>query len=170
MSSDQVIFEMWSKGSRRFTSRGLTRRLSIGPENIHFHGPMNTRRRGVDILHDPVWNKDLAFEGHERDRLGLRGLLPVSIQSIEAQVQRVLRELDQESDDIHKNLFLSDLQNRNETLFNRVLVDNVRICKNGKGGRWLCSINFSSSSGGKDCAVGVYSNCRSSLPRVRVSV
>jgi hypothetical protein len=104
---------------------------------------MNTRRRGVDILHDPVWNKDLAFEGHERDRLGLRGLLPVSIQSIEAQVQRVLRELDQESDDIHKNLFLSDLQNRNETLFNRVLVDNVRICKNGKGGRWLCSIKFS---------------------------
>lgn len=98
---------------------------------------MNTRRRGVDILHDPVWNKDLAFEGHERDRLGLRGLLPVSVQSIEAQVQRVLRELDQETDDIHKNLFLSDLQNRNETLFNRVLVDNVRFCMDDNGDRLL---------------------------------
>lgn len=121
--------------------RCLARRLSIGPETIHFHGPMHTRRRGVDILHDPVWNKDLAFEGYERDRLGLRGLLPVSVQSIETQVQRILRELDQEPDDIHKNLFLTDLQNRNETLFNRVLVDNVRFCK-GSSYHVLVALRF----------------------------
>lgn len=103
--------------------------LSIGADHTYFQGPLITNRNKIDILHDPIWNKDLAFEYHERDRLGLRGLLPVALQSIEMQVQRVMRELEEEPDDIHRNIFLSDLQNRNETLFNRVLADHVCFYK-----------------------------------------
>lgn len=103
----------------------LVKKMSIGANTTYFHGPLHTNRRNSDILHDPIWNKDLAFEVHERDRLGLRGLLPSAVQTIEQQIERCLRELENEPDDIHKNLLLSDLQNRNETLFNRLLADNV---------------------------------------------
>ena len=38
--------------------------------------PLRTKKHGIDILHDPLWNKSLAFDNSERDRLGLRGLIP----------------------------------------------------------------------------------------------
>lgn len=100
-------------------------RLSIESKGSYFLRPLHPRKTGIDILHDPVWNKDLAFEYYERDRLRIRGLLPVALQSMQAQVERVMRELQEEPDNVRRNLILSDIQNRNETLFHRVLVDNV---------------------------------------------
>jgi len=76
-------------------------------------------------LQDPLWNKDTAFSYEERDRLGLRGLLPPVVRTIEEQVAVVMDHMDQEPTDVDKNMYLQDLANRNETLYYRTLVDNI---------------------------------------------
>lgn len=86
---------------------------------------LRTRQYGVDILHDPLWNKGTAFDLEERDRLGLRGLLPPDVRSIEQQVTRVKAHMDSEPTNEAKNLYLQDLANRNETLYYRTLVENI---------------------------------------------
>ena len=48
-----------------------------------------THKRGVDILHDPVLNKGTATPTNERERLGLRGLLPPRVVPMEVQLQRI---------------------------------------------------------------------------------
>lgn len=86
---------------------------------------LRTRQYGVDILHDPLWNKGTAFDLEERDRLGLRGLLPPDVRTIEQQVARVMSHMDEEPNNEAKNLYLQDLANRNETLYYRTLVENI---------------------------------------------
>lgn len=80
---------------------------------------------GVDLLHNPVMNKGTAFSEVERDQLGLRGLLPPRIFSHEEQVKRVLGNVRRKSSDFEKYLYMTDLQDRNETLFYRVVMDHV---------------------------------------------
>ena len=88
--------------------------------------PLKTKKTGIDILHDPLWNKSLAFSYSERDRLGLRGLLPPTVRTLEDQVARCLGHLRSYPDPVSKNIYLQDLHSRNETLYHRLLVDNVR--------------------------------------------
>ena len=80
---------------------------------------------GSDILHDSLWNKGTGFTEYERSHLGLRGLLPPAYRDLEQQKKRVLRHLDTETTNEKKNLYLQDLQARNETLYFRVLVDHI---------------------------------------------
>lgn len=79
----------------------------------------------MDVLHDPLWNKGMAFQLEERDRLGLRGLLPPAVKTLPMQVERVLQHLKSLPDDVQKNLYLQDLHGRNETLYHRVLTDHI---------------------------------------------
>ena len=81
--------------------------------------------RGVKLLHDPVRNKGTAFSATERDALGLRGLLPPRILSEEAQVARAMEIIGQKPTDLEKYIYLVSLQDRNENLFYRVLMDNI---------------------------------------------
>lgn len=90
-----------------------------------FVKPLRTPQRGSDILHDPLWNKGTAFNYQERDALGLRGLLPPCERTMEQQVDRVRRQLDALPDALAKNLYLQDLHNSNETLYFRMLTDNI---------------------------------------------
>ena len=56
--------------------------------------PLNAKKaRGLDILNDPLWNKGTAFSVPERDRLGLKGLLPPVIKTIEEQRDGFLRKM-----------------------------------------------------------------------------
>lgn len=82
-------------------------------------------RRGIDLLHDPALNKSTAFTDAERDALGLRGLLPPRIFSIEEQQRRVMENFDRKESDLERYIFLLALQDRNETLFYRTLVDHI---------------------------------------------
>mmetsp|Transcript_24173 Transcript_24173/g.33150 ORF Transcript_24173/g.33150 Transcript_24173/m.33150 type:complete len:597 (+) Transcript_24173:1755-3545(+) len=85
--------------------------------------PLKTKKSGIDILHDPLWNKSMAFDMSERDRLGLRGLIPPAVRTLEDQILRTIDHLRSQPNDVAKNLFLQELHNRNETLYHRILVD-----------------------------------------------
>src|SRR5690349_2863676 len=85
----------------------------------------NGFRRGADLLRDPALNKGTAFSAPERDALGLRGLLPPRICTIEEQIVRVLENLRRKESPLEKYIFLRSLQGRNETLFYRVLIDHL---------------------------------------------
>ena len=87
--------------------------------------PLKTNQYGIDILHDPLWNKGTAFSMAERDRLGIRGLLPPVAKSLELQRDRVMQHLDSQENDIKRNMYLQDLHSRNETLYFNVLVNNI---------------------------------------------
>jgi len=80
---------------------------------------------GVKLLHDPLRNKGSAFTEAERDALGLRGLLPPHVHSIAQQEKRVLGNLRSRASDLDRYLYLIALQDRNETLFYRVLMDHI---------------------------------------------
>ena len=81
--------------------------------------------RGLELLRNPLLNKGTAFTEAERDKLGLRGLLPPKVHTMEEQVQRVMGNYRRRGDDLDRYLFLTDLQDRNETLFYRVIIDNL---------------------------------------------
>ncbi len=80
---------------------------------------------GVEILHDPGRNKGTAFTEEERDAFGLRGLLPPRVCSQEVQVQRVMENYRRKSNDLERFIHMISLQDRNETLFYRVVVDHL---------------------------------------------
>ncbi|HTU17548.1 MAG TPA: NAD-dependent malic enzyme [Gemmataceae bacterium] len=78
--------------------------------------------RGTELLHNPRLNKGTAFPEAEREALGLVGLLPEGVDTEELQLQRVRLQLDQKTSDIEKYVFLSSLQDNNETLFYKALM------------------------------------------------
>ena len=78
--------------------------------------------RGQDVLRDPARNKGTAFTPEERLKYGLEGLLPPAVTTMELQVARRHAEIANLEDDLLKYLVLSDLQARNETLFDAVLM------------------------------------------------
>ncbi|MCX5888515.1 MAG: NAD-dependent malic enzyme [Deltaproteobacteria bacterium] len=80
---------------------------------------------GAALLRDPVLNKDAAFTEAEREQLGLRGLLPARVQTMEEQVMRTVENFRRKPNDIEKYLFLIGLQDRNKTLFYRVVIDYI---------------------------------------------
>ena len=77
---------------------------------------------GISLLHDPVFNKGTAFTDKERDALGLRGLLPPRVNTQETQMDRVLGNLRKKTSDLEKYICLEALQDRNETLFYRIVL------------------------------------------------
>ena len=81
--------------------------------------------RGIELLHDPLLNKSTAFNDAERDALGLRGLLPPRIFSMAEQQRRVMENFARKESDLERYIFLVALQDRNETLFYRTLVDHI---------------------------------------------
>jgi len=81
--------------------------------------------RGADLLHDPLYNRGTGFSAAERQAFGLRGLLPARVLSLEDQVARILENLRKKPTDLEKYVYLNDLVDRNETLFYRVLIDNL---------------------------------------------
>lgn len=81
--------------------------------------------RGVKILHDPVRNKGTAYTEAERDYLKLRGLLPPRVHTLAEQELRVLGNIRRKPTDLERYLYLVSLQDRNETLFYRVVMNNI---------------------------------------------
>ena len=80
---------------------------------------------GVDLLHEATLNKGTAFIEEERQALGLEGLLPPYVNSLETQVIRVMENFHKKPSDLEKYIYLMSLLGRNETLFYRVVMDKI---------------------------------------------
>jgi malate dehydrogenase (oxaloacetate-decarboxylating)(NADP+) len=85
----------------------------------------NSIRRGVDVLRDKSVNQSISFSRAERERLGLRGLLPHRLATPRQLVSRVIANLDRLPRDIDRYMLLSALQERNERLFYRTVIDHI---------------------------------------------
>lgn len=81
--------------------------------------------RGVKILHDPIRNKGTAFTEADRRELSLTGLLPPRVHSAAEQELRVLGNIRDKPTNLARYLYLISLQDRNETLFYRVVMNNI---------------------------------------------
>ena len=81
--------------------------------------------RGEAILHDPTLNKDAAFTHAERRHLGLEGLLPPAVLTMAQQVEMSLGQILAKNEPLEQYIGLIALLDRNETLFYRVLLENL---------------------------------------------
>lgn len=86
------------------------------------HSENATLPRGADLLHNPRLNRSTAFSEAERATMGLIGLLPDGVDTVELQLQRVHLQLSQKTTDLEKYVFLSSLQDNDETLFYKTLM------------------------------------------------
>ena len=84
-----------------------------------------TTCRGYSVLSDPWVNKGTAFPESERAALGLTGLLPWRVLTLDQQAQRAYRQCSRQASDLDKNIYLTALHDRNEVLFYRVLTDHL---------------------------------------------
>ncbi|EDQ87574.1 uncharacterized protein MONBRDRAFT_33221 [Monosiga brevicollis MX1] len=142
-ASERLVQAVWtcsvSTSHRRYTTFGGTREDSGPKATLRRIKPVVIpERTGAEIQHDPFYNKGTAFSEREKDRLGLRGLVPPVINTIEQQVARIYRafhaaghtseedkERGREEDVVAKHLFLMSLQDRNETLFFKLLTSRI---------------------------------------------
>ena len=82
---------------------------------------------GEKLLRDPRLNKGTAFTEAERDAFGLRGLLPPRVLNQAEQQVRVLENFSRKPSDLDKYIFMTGLQDRNETAFYRTVIDNIEL-------------------------------------------
>jgi malic enzyme len=81
--------------------------------------------RGATLLRQPLYAKGTAFTHEERTAFGLEGLLPQHVSSMEQQERRVCANVSRQQDPLDRYVALAALQDRNEHLFYRVLVDHL---------------------------------------------
>jgi malate dehydrogenase (oxaloacetate-decarboxylating) len=84
-----------------------------------------TKVRGLSVLNSPLLNKGTAFTAEERQALGLRGLLPPDISTLETQVRRAYIQYERLPDALSKNIYLTGLHDRNEVLFYRLFSEHL---------------------------------------------
>ena len=84
-----------------------------------------TTCRGYSVLSDPWLNKGTAFTEPERAALGLTGLLPSRVLTLDQQAQRAYQQCSQQASALDQNVYLTALHDRNEVLFYRVLTDHL---------------------------------------------
>ena len=81
--------------------------------------------RGQALLETPALNKGTAFTLFERKALGLDGLLPPVVETIEEQSSRAYKAYLRKPDDLERHIYLRQLQDTNEVLFYRLLLDHI---------------------------------------------
>ena len=81
--------------------------------------------RGMDLLDHPGINKGTAFTEDERSRFGLHGLLPPQVETLEEQAVRAYEAYKRKDDDLERHIYLRALQDTNEVLFYRLLLDHI---------------------------------------------
>jgi malate dehydrogenase (oxaloacetate-decarboxylating) len=86
---------------------------------------VSEQNTGQARLSDALTTKGTAFTDAERLKFGLLGLLPTAQKTLKQQAEHVWHEFSTRRDDLDKHIYLRSLQDRNETLFYRVLRDHI---------------------------------------------
>jgi malic enzyme len=94
-------------------------------EALRGTGPVAVPLRGHELLEQPLLNKDTAFTERERRIFGLRGLLPPRVRTLEEQLTLEIAKNRRKGDDLERFIGLAALQDRNETLFYRLLLEHL---------------------------------------------
>ena len=81
--------------------------------------------RGMDLLNHPLVNKGTAFTHEERTEFGLHCLLPPQVETLEEQVLRAHEAYQRKDDDLERHIYLRALQDTNEVLFYKLLLDHI---------------------------------------------
>ena len=81
--------------------------------------------RGKDLLNTPLLNKGTAFTEEERTKFGLHGLLPPQVETLDEQVVRAYEAFQKKDNDLERHIYLRALQDTNEVLFYRLLLDHI---------------------------------------------
>ncbi|HTF45646.1 MAG TPA: oxaloacetate-decarboxylating malate dehydrogenase, partial [Terriglobales bacterium] len=81
--------------------------------------------QGTDLLNTPLLNKGTAFTEEERTRFGLEGLLPPHVETLDEQAVRAYEAFKKKDNDLERHIYLRALQDTNEVLFYRLLVDHI---------------------------------------------
>ena len=81
--------------------------------------------RGSAVLSSPTINRGTAFSLVEREALGLTGLLPTGVSTLEGQLRRVYAQYREQANDLRKWVYLANLRDRNEVLFYRLLTEHI---------------------------------------------
>jgi len=81
--------------------------------------------RGTDLLDTPTSNKGTAFTEEERAKFGLQGLLPPHVETLDEQAVRAYEAFQKKDDDLERHIYLRALQDTNEVLFYRLIVDHI---------------------------------------------
>ena len=102
------------------TSAGMLKTKGKGPNEI-----MEVNLTGYALLDNSLLNKGSAFPEEERRRFGLLGLLPPHVSTMEEQLERTYQSYKQKPNDLERYIYLISLQDRNETLFYRLLEEHV---------------------------------------------
>jgi len=96
-------------------------RIVDGPSGRRIEVPY----RGARLLQEPMFNKGTAFSSEERETFGLKGLLPDGISTLEGQEARVYASIMKKEDPLERYIGVMALQDRNEQLFYRLLLDHL---------------------------------------------
>lgn len=83
------------------------------------------RARGRTVLSSPTINRGTAFTLAEREQLGLTGLLPTGVSTLDGQTRRVWAQYQQQPTNLAKWVYLANLRDRNDVLFYRLLTDHL---------------------------------------------
>jgi malic enzyme len=94
-------------------------------EALRGTGPVAVPLRGHELLEQSLLNKDTAFTERERRIFGLRGLLPPRVRTLEEQLTLEIAKNRRKGDDLERFIGLAALQDRNETLFYRLLLEHL---------------------------------------------
>lgn len=105
------------------SNRSLTLMSSVVTNQIE--APIVTSLTGQLLLDNPLLNKGSAFSQDERRDFGLSGLLPLHSSTVEEQLARTYENYRCKETDLERYVFLTALQDRNETLFYRLLLEHV---------------------------------------------
>ncbi|MFK3494030.1 NAD-dependent malic enzyme [Staphylococcus aureus] len=81
--------------------------------------------KGIELLNNPFLNKGTAFTNEERKQLGLEGLLPANVRTLEQQAEQCYEQFKAKQTDFEKHLFLMAIFNRNRTLFYKLTSEHL---------------------------------------------
>jgi malate dehydrogenase (oxaloacetate-decarboxylating) len=123
--SDDTGVRRSRRAHERTSSEETTMKFSIKVDPATGQRYMAVPHKGKALLLNPLTNKGTAFTRRERDELGLHGLVPPTVCTIQQQMDRTYENFQAKSSNIEKFIYLTSLHDRNETLFYRLVLEHI---------------------------------------------